>query len=288
MGVTCFALNCAGNYCCGVDNEFQGNIIFKPINSNLIDDESKFSEEEKQILRKCENLLVQSEEERGKIADKFKDLIDNTGAGVLSQPTLERSLIAYIIYLFEQIISCAKAKKVVFDKNDFSLTKFVSITKEKPFISFNQEALDNLKAKYGFDINMIDSLIKGKKSIINFLSSMIDTKTVIEKQYEMVKGLILDFGKNYRLVTKLKDAIEGIKFIFNYFSEITSGILSVENQLSNPRKIDLFYRIAQDAANKGITDPKELVLIYSLGDNCGSTSKWEENVCYKKVEILKF
>ena len=288
MGVTCFALNCAGNYCCGVDNEFQGNIIFKPINSNLIDDESKFSEEEKQILRKCENLLVQSEEERGKIADKFKDLIDNTGAGVLSQPTLERSLIAYIIYLFEQIISCAKAKKVVFDKNDFSLTKFVSITKEKPFISFNQEALDNLKAKYGFDINMIDSLIKGKKSIINFLSSMVDTKTVIEKQYEMVKGLILDFGKNYRLVTKLKDAIEGIKFIFNYFSEIASGILSVENQLSNPRKIDLFYRIAQDAANKGITDPKELVLIYSLGDNCGSTSKWEENVCYKKVEILKF
>ena len=288
MGVTCFALNCAGNYCCGLDNEFQGNIIFKPINSNLIDDESKFSEEEKQILRKCENLLVQSEEERGKIADKFKDLIDNTGAGVLSQPTLERSLIAYIIYLFEQIISCAKAKKVVFDKNDFSLTKFVSITKEKPFISFNQEALDNLKAKYGFDINMIDSLIKGKKSIINFLSSMVDTKTVIEKQYEMVKGLILDFGKNYRLVTKLKDAIEGIKFIFNYFSEITSGILSVENQLSNPRKIDLFYRIAQDAANKGITDPKELVLIYSLGDNCGSTSKWEENVCYKKVEILKF
>ena len=95
-------------------------------------------------------------------------------------------------------------------------------------------------------------------------------------------------GNNFRLVTKLTSTIKGIKFISNYYKEIISSILSVHGQLINPRKIDLFYRIAQDAANKNITDPKELVLIYSLGENCGSVSKWKENLCYKKVDVLKY
>ena len=61
-----------------------------------------------------------------------------------------------------------------------------------------------------------------------------------------------------------------------------------EQQLQNPRKIELFFKIAQKAAEKDINDPKELVLIFSLGDNCGSITKYEENLGYKKVEIYKY
>ena len=182
--------NCAGQYfCCGGD-EYQGNIIFKSINTNLILEGEQFSEQEKQILERCENLLKQSEEERKKIAEKFKDVLVNTGACILSKPTLERAIISFIIYLFEQIILSAKLKKVEFDKNDFAVTNFISIKTESPFISFNQATLDYLKTKYGFDIDQIDTLVNSQKSLINFLSTVIETKNVITKQYELVKGLL--------------------------------------------------------------------------------------------------
>ena len=40
----------------------------------------------------------------GIIADKFKVMLEHTGACVLFKPTLERALTTYIIYLIEQII----------------------------------------------------------------------------------------------------------------------------------------------------------------------------------------
>ena len=288
MGLTYMAANCAGYYLCCRGDEYQGNKIFKSINTNLILEGENFSEEEKKILEKCKNLLKQSEEERVKIAEKFKELLVDTGACILKQPTLERALVSFIIYLFEQIIICAKEKKVAFDKNDFAITNFISISKEKPFIAFNQETLDNLEKKYGFKLDNNSSLSKSKNSIINFLSTVIETKNIIEKQYEMFKGIISELKNNFSLIKKIKDSLEGIKFILNYFSEITSSFFSAQSQLTSPRKLDLFYRIAQNAAEKNINDPKELVLIYSWGENCGSVNKWEENIGYKKVEILKY
>ena len=289
MGVTCIATNCAGSYFCCEEDEYQGNIIFKPLEVNLMSQtDNPFSEEEQQILRKIENSLKQSEQERVKIADKFKDLLDYTGAGVLFKPTFERALISFIIYLFEQIFLCAKAKNKEFNKKDFSITNFISKTNEIPFIAFNPGAFDDLKANYEFDINKIDTLSKALRSIINFLNSFTETKKIISDQLKANKELLNNLGNNFRLVTKLTSTIKGIKFISNYYSEIISSILSVQGQLIDPRKIDLFYRIAQDAANKNITDPKELVLIYSLGENCGSVSKWKENLCYKKVDVLKY
>ena len=288
MGLTCMAANCAGQYFCCANEEYQGNIIFKSINTNLILEGEQFSEEEKRILERCENLLKQSEEERVKIADKFKDVLVNTGACILTKPTLERAVISFIIYLFEQIISCAKKNRVEFDKNDFAITNFIKISKENPFISFNQETMNNLKAKYGFDINNIESLSNSQKSLINFLATVIDTKNVIVKQYELVKGLIIDLRNNLSLVKKVNQSLEGIKFIINYFSELTKSFFLAEQQLQNPRKIELFFKIAQKAAEKDINDPKELVLIFSLGDNCGSITKYEENLGYKKVEIYKY
>ena len=288
MGLTCMAANCAGQYICCANEEYQGNIIFKSINTNLILEGEQFSEEEKIILNRCENLLKQSEEERLKIADKFRELLVNTGACILKKPTLERAVISFIIYLFEQIIFCAKKKSVEFDKNDFAITNFIKISKESPFVSFNQETLNNLKSKYGFDINRIETLNNSQKSLISFLSTIIETKNVIVKQYELIKGLIMDLRNNLSLVKKVTQSLEGIKFILNYFSELTKSFFLAQQQLQNPRKIELFFKIAQKAAEKNISDPKELVLIYSLGDNCGSVTNYEENLGYKKVELYKY
>ena len=162
----------------------------------------QFSEQEKQILQNCENFLKQSEAERKKIAEKFKDILVNTWACILSKPTLECAIISFIIYLFEQIILYAKKKKVEFDKNDFALINFISIKTEKPFVSFNQQTLYNLKTKYGFEINKIDSLVNSPKSLINFLSTVVETKNVIVNQYKLVKGLLLELRNNVSLVKK--------------------------------------------------------------------------------------
>lgn len=288
MGITCSAVTCVGSYFCCSPDEYQGNIIFKSINTNLILEDDNFTEEEKKILEKCENILKKSEEERLKIAEKFQDVLENTGACILRQPTLERAIISFIIYLFEQIILCAKKNNVVFDKNDFALTNFVSVSKSSPFVKFNQENLDKLKTKYGFDINSIEELSKSQKSLTTFLATVVDTQNVVSKQYELVKGLLTDMGKNFKLVKKISDSLEGIKFIFNYFSELTSSLYSAQKQLASPKKMELFFKIAQNAAEKQIKDPKEMVMIYSWGENCGSIDKWKENMVYKKVVIYKY
>ena len=288
MGVSCMAANCACSYCFGEDNQYQGNIIFQPIKTKIIQENDKFTEEEREVLEDCEKNLKESEEKREIIAEKFRDMLDNTGAGVLFQPSLERAIISFIIYFFEQIILCAKEKQTAPDKNYFSKIKFIEITKESPFVKFIPGFLDNLKTKYGFDMDMLEKLAKAQKSIINFLSTIFDTENVIKGQLDIFEKLIFKFSRNWHLVYKLKDSIDGIKFVSNYFKELASSLVLAQNQLSNPKKIESFFKIAEDAAERGITDPKELVLIYSLGDNCGNPEKWKENMVYKKVVILKY
>ena len=97
--------------------------LLKKIYENL-------SEEGKKILEQCEQLLKESEEQRQKIADKFKELLVDTGACVIRKPTLERAAITYIIYLIEQIIISAKDKTQIFTQDDFSISNFISIKDE--------------------------------------------------------------------------------------------------------------------------------------------------------------
>ena len=279
--------NMACYYCCKPD-EFRGNIIFKKINTKLSVEGGNLSEEDKRTLDKCQQQLNYFEEERKKIAENFRNLLIDTGACVLMQPNLERAIITYVIYFFEQILLCAKEKSVEFDKNDFSLTNFITIKEESPFIAFNQQALDNIKTKYGFDINMIESLQKGQRSIINFLTTITSTKTLIEKQYDSLKSLLTEFRRSFALVNAIKDSLEGLKFLINYFKELTKSLVLAQGQLSNPIKLELFYRIAKNAAEKNVKDPKEIALIYSYGENCGDKEKFEENLDYKPMEILKY
>ncbi len=85
--------------------------------------------------------------------------------------------------------------------------------------------MNNLKAKYGFDINNIESLSNSQKSLINFLATVIDTKNVIVKQYELVKGLIIDLRNNLSLVKKVNQSLEGIKFIIKMFNFLNLEII---------------------------------------------------------------
>ena len=280
------AVNCVGSYFCCSADEYRGNKIFQKINTNLILEDENLSEEGKKILEQCEQLLKESEEQRQKIADKFKELLVDTGACVISKPTLERAAITYIIYLFSQIMLSAKEKNEKFDKKDFDLSKFISITKTSPFVTLNQVTIDNIKNKYGFDINMTEQIRKGKSSLINFLSTAFSTEAVFRKQFEVIKKLLL--GANLQHFKKIKDSLEGINFIFNYYAELASSIFSIQSQLANPRRIELFYKIAKDAAEKGIKDPKEFALRYSFGDTCGSVDNWEENIDYQIIELLKY
>jgi len=280
------AVNCAGSYCFCSPDDYQGNQIFEEINTKLINENDNLSEETKENLERCEQLLKESEEQRRKIADKFKELLVDTGACVISKPTLERAAITYIIYLFSQIMLSAKEKNEKFDKKDFDLSNFISITKTSPFVTLNQVTIDNIKNKYGFDINMTEQISKGKSSLINFLSTAFSTEAVFRKQFEVIKKLLL--GANLQHFKKIKDSLEGINFIFNYYAELASSIFSIQSQLTNPRRIELFYKIAKDAAEKGIKDPKEFALRYSFGDTCGSVDNWEENIDYQIIELLKY
>ena len=280
------AANCIGSYCFCGNEDYQGNKIFQKINTNLILEDEKLSEDSREILERCEKLLKESEEQREKIAEKFRELLIDTGACVICKPTLERAVITFIIYFFEQIMLSAKEKKVVFDKSDFALSNFITISKKSPFLTLNNDFLDNIKAKYGFDSNMIENISKGKSSLLNFLTTVFSTEAVFRNQLNIVSKLL--YSQNFDNIKKIKDSIEAIGFIISYYSELTSSIFSIQSQLTNPRRIELFYKIASDASEKNVRDPKILALRYSLGETSGSVENFEDNLGYKKIEILKY
>ena len=281
------AVNCAGSLCFCSPDDYQGNQIFEEINTKLINENDNLSEETKENLERCEQLLKESEEQRRKIADKFKELLVDTGACVIRKPTLERAAITYIIYLIEQIIISAKDKTQIFTQDDFSISNFISIKDESPFFALNQDALDNIKSKYEFDKKTEEQISKGKTSLINFLSTAFDIKNTITNQANKIGDLLKKI--NLKSLIEIKDSIsKSLKFLINYCSELSTSVFLVQSQLTNPKRIELFFKIANDAAKKGITDPKEFALRYSLGETCGKIEDWEENICYKKIEILKY
>ena len=199
------AANCIGSYCFCGNEDYQGNKIFQKINTNLILEDEKLSEDSREILERCEKLLKESEEQREKIAEKFRELLIDTGACVICKPTLERAVITFIIYFFEQIMLSAKEKKVVFDKSDFAISNFITISKKSPFLTLNNDFLDNIKAKYGFDSNMIENISKGKSSLLNFLTTVFSTEAVFRNQLNIVTKLL--YSQNFDNIKKIKDSI---------------------------------------------------------------------------------
>ena len=266
----------------------QGNKIFKKINTKLNTAELELTEEEKKSLDECSQLLQEAENERIKISKKFESFLYNTGACVLIRPTMERGLISYIINILTQIYISANKKKVKFSMEDFSLSNFISISTEAPFININGSILKILKEKYDFDFEKNKMLKKGLDSILEFLSTIPNIKGVLENQVLVLKNLILDSITNIDMIKEIKVAIDGIMFLIDFFSEITNGLIETQLKITKPSNIELYFRIAEDASKKMINDPKELVLAYASGDNCGSSDKWKENMTYKEYHEMKF
>jgi len=288
MGVTCATANCIKSYFIDREIYVQGNKIFKPINTQLDIDKQELTSEEKTSLENCMTLLKESEKTREEIAKKFEDFLYNTGACVLTQPTMERGLITYVVNLLTQIIMCANQKKVEFDKNDFSISHFIQFSKNSPYIELNQSTLDNLKEKYGFDFQSIETLTKGKESIINFISSIPNAKSLFNNQKEALINLSKNNFTSFFMLQQINKSKDGIIFLMNFFSEIYNGIVDTQGELAKPRKIELFYKIASKAAERKMKDPKEICLFYSLGDNCGKVDNWKENITYKESDPVKY
>ena len=282
------APECVRNYLFDEDINIQGNKIFKKINTKLNTAQLELTEEEKKSLDECSQLLQEAENERIKISKKFESFLYNTGACVLIRPTMERGLISYIINILTQIYISANKKKVKFSMEDFSLSNFISISTEAPFININGSILKILKEKYDFDFEKNKMLKKGLDSILEFLSTIPNIKGVLENQVLVLKNLILDSITNIDMIKEIKVAIDGIMFLIDFFSEITNGLIETQLKITKPSNIELYFRIAEDASKKMINDPKELVLAYASGDNCGSSDKWKENMTYKEYHEMKF
>ena len=282
------APECVRNYLFDEDINIQGNKIFKKINTRLNIENMTLTEEEKKSLEECSQLLQKAESERIKISKKFESFLYNTGACVLIRPTLERGLISYIINILTQIYINANKKKVKFSMQDFSLSNFITITTEAPFIVINGSILKTLKDKYDFDFEKNKVLKNGLDSILDFLSTIPNIKGVLQNQVLVLKNLILDSITNLDMVKQIKVAIDGILFLIDFFSEITNGLIETQLKITKPSNIELYFRIAEDAAKKKINDPKELVLAYASGDNCGSSGNWKENMTYKEYHEMKF
>ena len=277
------APECVRNYLFDEDINIQGNKIFKKINTRLNIENMTLTEEEKKSLEECSQLLQKAESERIKISKKFESFLYNTGACVLIRPTLERGLISYIINILTQIYINANKKKVKFSMQDFSLSNFITITTEAPFIVINGSILKTLKEKYDFDFEKNKVLKNGLDSILDFLSTIPNIKGVLQNQVLVLKNLILDSITNLDMVKQIKVAIDGILFLIDFFSEITNGLIETQLKITKPSNIELYFRIAEDAAKKKINDPKELVLAYASGDNYGSSENWKENMTYLNI-----
>lgn len=282
------APDCVKSYIYDQDLYIQGNKIFKKINTNLDSENKNLSPNEKKSLKECIKLLEEAEKSRIEIAKKFKSFLYNTGACVLTQPTLERGLITYIINLLTQIIISANKKKIKFTLNDISLDKFIFITNSLPFVELNKNILVSLKKKYDFDFYKNDCLKNGLNSIIDFLSSIPSIKSVLENQVIVLKNLCLKSITNIDMIDQIGVAIDGIYFLIDFFHEITNGLMETQIALTKPRKIELFYKISMDAADKKFHDPKQIALTYANGDNCGDIEKWEENMTYREFHQLKY
>lgn len=280
--------DCVKSFIMDQDLYIQGNKIFRRINTKLNIENSNLTPKEKATLEECMKLLEEAEKVRIEIAQKFELFLYDTGACVLTQPTMERGLTTYILNILIQIIISANEKNVKFSLSDITLDKFIYITNSLPFVEINKNMLKILKKKYGFDFYKNNFLKRGLNSIIDFLSTIPSIKAVLENQVIVLKNLSMESIGNIDMLEQLGVAIDGIIYLIDFFTEITNGILETQLSLTKPKKIELFFRIANHAAKKKLKDPKEIALEYAGGDNCGNVENWKDNMTYKEIHQLKY
>lgn len=284
MGTTISSVACVYKCCFTNNTTYIGHKIFKPIDTHIEIDENE-SEEVKQILNEYILLLQKTEEERSEIANKFETMLINTGACVFRRPTTERAIITYVIFFLVKLHLSAKKKKVEFNIEDFKISKLFAFSIKPPFINLNDSENDFLKEKYGFNFDKDTTLQNGKSSIYDFLSSLEKCKELFNSQITQIKNISKKIN-SIKHITQIKHITKGIdvlSFMMDVLNEISSTISGLSGSL-NTDKIKLLNKIAIDACNNNISDPKEIAFNYSSGDTCKKINEWKENMCYKEIE----
>lgn len=291
MGV-CQAASCVKSCVFEREVDVIGNKIFQPLVTEISStDYDTLSVSQKEALTTFQNDLITVENKRQELAQKFEQMLYETGACVLRQPNLERAMITYLIFLLTKVQLSAKEKGQSLSKEDFSLSNFISLQKESPFITFNQQAVLELKDKYGFHLEKETALINGKNSIFNFLSAIPEANKLIGIQVNAIKELIKNGIEDIRdlsIVSQIKEALVGIMFVNDLLYETISSIGEVQSQIMHPRKLELFLKISKRCADEGMTDPREIAFNYAEGEKCNEMVKWKENITYKEVEKMKY
>ena len=279
---------CIKNYLFDEDINIRGNKIFKKITINLNIQNLELTEKEKILLDECTKLLREAEKERSIIAKKFETFLFDTGACVLIRPTMERALISYVINLLTQIYITAFKKNPDFHMKELYLTNFIVVSKEKPYFKINGSIKETLKEKYDFDFQENEIIKKGLDSLKDLLSTLPNLKVMLQNQLIILKNIIVHSFNNKESLKSLKVGLESMSFLLEFFNEITSGISEAQIKLSKFNNLELHFKIAEDAAKNNISDPKEIVMIYGFGENCGNMEKWKDNITYKENHQMKF
>ncbi len=159
---------------------------------------------------------------------------------------------------------------------------------EPPFITMSDKIFEHLKEKCNFDFNSNPLLIKGKEDLFGFLSSVPESRKFLLNQLKKIKNIILK--KNYLmgLISKIKESISSILFLFNLFTETETSLTTTQKNIANIHKIETYFYIGKKTVDRNFTDPKEIAFYYSKGDICEKIDDWKENIGFKKFHLEKY
>jgi hypothetical protein len=292
------------------EKKYVGNVIFRKIEYKF---EKTGNDELDKMFSEAGEVLKNSEEIRMKIADKFRNILIATGTCVLKRPTFERSVSSFVIQILIEIY-----KDIGNDKNKLKQFEFSSLfqfSTTAPYMSYNQNKAKELRESLKIDIEDNRNLMNAKQSIYEFIESICLLKDSHNEIWHGLHSLYQGIGVSLRgvkgkitpvegsnlnesvdFIKKSESNLEHISDLKNVLSLIKGLIYEVYNATStivykvlHPNEMDKWHRIALDALEKKIFDPKEVVFYYAKDEKIKRIQDWETNLCYKEEEDeLKF
>jgi hypothetical protein len=284
-----------------------GNIIFKTIHTEI---DKCGNKELDDIFEEANKVLVKGEKVRQEIADKFKQMIVETGVCVLKRPSIERSVSSFMVQILVQIF-----KEI---KNDYSKIKnfnFKSLFKfelQSPFFTLNTESVAELKKIFQINLESNKELMRAKDAILEFIKSLILLKDwlvgvqnditilynqgvnfvkVVKRKIEaegedgITYGQAVDYlSKGEKNLSNIANITQLIKTVNSFLFEIVNTITTLADKILSRKELTFLQLIANDAVNKNIFAAKEIVFYYSKEDKCKRIEDWEENICYKEIQ----
>jgi hypothetical protein len=293
--------------CCGHKKKPLGNIIFKPIDTKI---EKCGNKELDEIFNEMVELLVNAENVRKQIAEKFKVMIIETGVCVLKRPSIERCISSFIVQVFVEIIKNASDEYEKLRKINFST--MIIYKSEYPFLSLNKTFLEELKNGFNINLDNNSELTPAKSAIADFTKTFLELgswfanlKTQMSHLYQNSVNFINTVKKKTQ--SKGEDGItfvEGLAYLNigeknlihmasvtqlittwnNFMMDIANTVNTIANKFLTPRELLNLQRIAYDAVKNKKTSPKEIVFYYAMEEKSTSIYDWQENLIYREID----